>query len=86
MFLRHEDKRRKSVFSRLMFHHKFHCLFTNLHDINAVLIARRVDAEFAAIGFEFVHLLAEGVIDTHRAKAFALEGHEVVGRVGEEGD
>ena len=83
MFLRHEDKRRKVVFSGLMFHHKFQRIFIALDEIHTVIIPRRVDAQFVAVGFKLVHLLSNGVEDAHRAKAFALEGHEVVGGIGE---
>ena len=84
MFLRHEDKRRKVVFSILMFHHKPQSLFTSLHDINTVFIARRVDAEFAAVGLKFVYHLAEGIVDTHRAEVFAAESCEVISGIREE--
>ena len=64
-----------------MFHYKFQRIFIALDEIHTVFVARSVDAKFAAIGFEFIHLLAESVIDAHRAEVFALQGHEVVGGI-----
>ena len=69
-----------------MFHHKPQRLFAGLDKIDAVLVARCVDANFAAVGLEFIHLLAEDVEDAHHAKVFTHEGHAFVGGVGEEVD
>ena len=69
-----------------MLHNKFQCLFISLDEIHAALVAHRVDAELVAIGLEFVHLLAKGVIDTHRAKVFAADSHEIVSGIREEGE
>ena len=70
----------------LMLNHKSQRSLVSLDEINTVFVSRRVDAEFAAVGLEFIHLLAEGVIDAHHAEVFAAEGHEVVGWIREERD
>ena len=82
MSLRHEDKRRKGVFFGLMFHYKPQRVIASLHDINAILITGGVDAKLVSVGLEFVHHLAEGVIDAHHAQVFTLQSHEGVGRIG----
>ena len=65
-------------------HHKAQSPLTSLNNKNAILIARRINAELFTIGLKHIHLLAEGVEDTHRTKAFALQGQAFIGRVGEE--
>ena len=47
-------------------------VFACLDEIDAVAVAGRVDLEFVALGFQFIHLLAEDVIDKHGAALFAL--------------
>ena len=68
-----------------MSHHEPQGLLANLDEIHAVLVTSRIDVEFAAVGIKFIDLLTEGVVDAHRAKVFTLQGHEVVGGIGNEG-
>ena len=65
-----------------MFYCKSQRCFISLYEIDAAFVIRCVDAQLAAVGLEFIHLLAECVIDAHRAEVFAAEGYEVVGGIG----
>ena len=58
--------------------------FSDFDEIDAVGVTVRGEGEFVAVGFKRIDLLAQGIVEAYRAEVFSLQGHIVVGGVGEQ--